>query len=172
MPNTIAVSRPIELKPHAVAIDAPRELLIQMLTSFRGGRIPGEESETSRLLSEDGNTKTVEFTTKAGLFTYTTVEEVTIHPPDRITFKHLDSPLHFAEEEFIFEQMEDGTTLMSHTGSFVWIRFPFFGWFGGIIYTRPMFHRVIKKHFAAIKDAAEARAARSHVFRRRETTRA
>ena len=158
--------RPIELKPHAVVIDAPRELLIQMLTSFRRGAIPGEESEKSKLLSEDGDTKIVEFTTKAGPFTYTTVEEVTVHPPDRIVFKHLDGPLYFAEEEFRFEQTEDGGTLMSHTGRFIWSRFPFFGWFGGMIYTRPMFHRVIKRHLAAVKKAAEARAARSHVFRR------
>ena len=163
---------PIELRSHTVAIDAPSELLIQMLTSFRRGKIPGEESETSKLLSEDGNTKVVEFTTEAGLFTYTTVEEVTVHSPDRITFKHLDGPLHFAEEEFTFERTEDGGTVMSHTGRFIWNRFPFFGWFGGIIYTRPMFHRVIKRHLAAVKKAAEARAARSHVFRRRETTRA
>ena len=108
MPNTIAVARPIELKPHTVVIDAPRELVFQMLTSFRRGRIPGEESERSKLLSEGGNTKTVEFTTKAGPFTYTTIEEVTVYPPDRITFKHLDGPLHFAEEEFTFEQTEDG----------------------------------------------------------------
>ena len=166
MPNTIAVARPTELKPHTVIIDAPRELVFQMLTSFRRGRIPGEESERSKLLSEDGNTKTVEFTTKAGPFTYTTVEEVTVHPPDRIVFKHIDGPLHFAEEEFTFEQTEDDGTLMSHTGRFIWNRFPFFGWFGGMIYTRPMFHRVIKRHLASVKKSSEARAARSHVFRR------
>ena len=36
-----------------------------------------------------------------------------------------------------------------------------------MIYTRPMFHRVIKRHLAAVKKSSEARAARSHVFRRR-----
>ena len=166
------MSRPIELKPHAVVIDAPRELLIQMLTSFRRGSIQGEEYESSKLLSEDGDTKIVEFTTKAGPITYTTVEEVTVHPPDRIVFRHLEGPLHFAEEEFTFEQTKNGGTVMRHTGRFIWSRFPFFGWFGGIIYTRPLFHRVIKRHLAAVKKAAEARAARSHVFRRREISRA
>ena len=172
MPNMIAVPRPIELNPHSVVIDAPRELVFQMLTAFRRGRIQGEESETSKLLSEDGNTKTVEFTTKAGPFTYTTVEEVTVYPPDRIVFKHLDGPLHFSEEKFTLEETPDGCTLLTHSGSFIWNCFPFFGWFGGMIYTRPMFHRVIKRHLAAVKKAAEARAARSHVFRRRQTTRA
>ncbi len=160
------MSKPIELNPHSVTIDAPRELIFQMLTSFRRGRIAGDDAESSRLVSEDGNAKVVEFSTKAGPFTYTTLEEVTLYPPERIAFKHLKGPLHFSEEEFTFEEMRDGQTLMTHGGSFVWKRFPFFGWLGGVIYTRPMYHRVIRKHLAIVKEAAEARAARSYVFRR------
>ena len=172
MPNMIAVSRPIELRPHAVVIDAPRELVFQMLTAFRRGRVAGDNTESTRLVSEDGDTKIVEFHTKAGPFTYKTVEEVTLSKPDSIAFRHLEGPLHFSEEKFTLEETPDGCTLLTHSGSFIWSRFPFFGWFGGMIYTRPMFHRVIKRHLAAVKKAAEARAARSHVFRRRETTRA
>ncbi len=137
-----------------------------MLTSFRRGRIAGDDTESSKLVSEDGDKKIVEFRTKAGLFTYTTLEEVTLYPSERITFRHLKGPLRFSEEEFTFEETRDGQTLMAHNGSFIWSAFPFFGWFGGIIYTRPMYHRVIRKHLASVKEAAEARAARSHVFRR------
>jgi len=158
--------RPIPLKDHSVTIAAPRELVFQMLSSFRRGRIQGDDSESSRLISEDGNTKVVEFRTKAGPFTYTTLEEVKLFPPCRITFKHLQGPLHFSEEAFAFEETEEGQTLMTHAGSFVWKRFPFLGWLGGVIYTRPMYHRVIRKHMAVVREAAEARAARSHVFRR------
>ena len=138
-----------------------------MVSTFRRGRIAGDDTESSKLISEDGNTKVVEFRTKTGPFTYTTVEEVRLLPQERISFKHLEGPLHFSEEEFSFEETGDGQTVMTHSGSFIWKTFPFFGWFGGAIYTRPMFHRVIRKHLAVVKEATEARAARSHVFRRR-----
>ena len=160
------MSNPIALEERSVSIDAPRELVFQMLTSFRRGRISGDDAESSKLVSEDDDTKIVEFRTKAGPFTYTTLEEVKLYPPERITFKHLEGPLHFSEEAFTFEETPDGNTVLTHSGSFIWKTFPFFGWFGGVIYTRPMYHRVIRKHLAVVKRAAEARAARSHVFRR------
>ncbi len=158
------MAKPIKLKSHSVIIDAPRDLVYQMLTSFRRGRIPGDTAESSKLLSEDGDVKTVEFKTKAGPFTYTTVEEVTLDPPNTIGFRHLKGPLHLAEEEFSLDETDDGGTRLTHSGRIVWSRFPFFGWFGGMIYTRPMFHRVIVRHLANVKKAAKARAARSHIF--------
>ena len=160
----------IQLKPQSVEIDAPRELVFQMLTSFRRGRIAGENAESTRLISEDGNVKIVEFITRAGPFSYRTLEEVTLHRPERIEFKHLEGPLDFSDETFTFDETPEDGTLLTHSGSFIWKRLPFFGWFGGIIYTRPMYHRVIRKHFQAVKEAAEARAARSHVFRRGRST--
>ena len=160
------MSNPLVLNPQSVTIDAPRELVFQMLSSFRRGRIAGDDAESSRLVSEEGDTKIVEFRTKAGAFTYTTLEEVRLHSPERISFKHLQGPLDFSEEEFAFEEIGDGQTVLTHKGSFIWKRIPFFGWLGGVIYTRPMYHRVIRKHLAVVKEAAEARAARSHVFRR------
>ena len=157
----------IKLRPQSVEIDAPRELVFQLLTAFRRGRVAGDSSESTRLVSEAGDTKVVEFRTKAGPFTYTTVEEVTLFEPGRIAFRHVEGPLDFCEEEFTLEETPDGETLLTHSGSFIWSRFPFFGWFGGIIYTRPAYHRVIRRHFATVKLASEARAARSHVFQRR-----
>ena len=158
----------IKLGPQSVVITAPRELVFQLLTAFRRGRVAGDNTESTRLISEDGDTKIVEFKTKAGLFTYTTVEEVTLFKPGRIAFRHLEGPLHFSEEEFMLEETPDGGTILTHSGSFIWSPFPFFGWFGGIIYTRPMYYRVIRKHFAVVKEASEARAARSHVFQCRK----
>ena len=159
----------IELRPQSVEIDAPRELVFQMLSSFRRGRIAGDNAESTRLISEDGDVKTVEFITKAGPFSYRTLEEVTLHKPQKIEFRHLEGPLDFSEETFTLDETSEGATLLTHSGSFIWKRFPFFGWFGGVIYTRPMYHRVIRKHFESVKEAAEARAARSHVFRRQRS---
>ena len=138
-----------------------------MLGSFRRGRAPRGSAESTRLICEDGDVKTVESRTKAGPFTYTTIEEVTLFPPERIAFRHVEGPLDFCEEEFTLKDTPEGGTLLSHRGSFIWKRIPLFGWLGGVIYTRPMYHAVIRKHLSAVKHAAEARASRSHVFRRR-----
>ncbi len=135
-----------------------------MMSHFGRGRLPGDNNESSKVIERDGNRLVVEFQTKALFTTYTTVEEVILSPPDQIAFEHLSGPLHYAREEFTFEEVDGRQTDLIHTGEFIWSRFPFFGWFGGIIYTRPVFERTIAKHLAQVKEAAEARAARSRVF--------
>ena len=160
------MTRPIQIRPHSVLIDAPCEIVYQKLSSFGSGRMSGDNTDTARVVSRDGNTIVAEFDTKAGPFTYTTVEEVTLDPPESITFKHLSGPLHYALERFTFHDV-DGRTELVHTGEFIWKRLPLFGWLGGMLYTKPMFERVIARHFSQVKESCEARAARSHVFKRR-----
>ena len=160
------MTRPIQLKTHSMLIDAPCEMVFQKLSSFGSGRMAGDRTETAKVVSRDGNTIVAEFYTKVGPFTYTTVEEVTLDPPESITFEHLSGPLHYAREQFTFHDV-DGKTKLVHTGEFIWKRFPFFGWLGGVLYTKPMFERVIATHFDQVKASCEARAARSHVFGRR-----
>ena len=137
-----------------------------MMSHFGRGRLPGDNNESSKVLERDGNRLTVEFKTKALFATYTTVEVVNLYPPERITFRHLSGPLHYANEEFRFEEMDGRQTDLTHSGEFIWSIFPLFGWFGGIIYTRPVFERTIVKHLEQVKQAAEARAARSRIFPR------
>lgn len=161
------MAKPIVLKDQSVLIDAPRELVYQVMTAFNRGSITGDNNESSKVISQDGDSLVVEFKTKAGWFTYTTLEEITLHPPERIAFNHLKGPLHYSTEEFIFEDV-DGLTRLTHTGEIIWNRFPVFGWLGAVIYTRPMFHKVIDHHLDKVKETAEARAARSHVFQRRK----
>ena len=159
-------SKPIRLRPHTIRIDAPRELVFQMMSHFGRGRLPGNNSEASRVVSREEDRLVVEFRTRAGFFTYTTLEEVTLYPPERIEFRHLAGPLAYAVEEFAFHAVTERRTELTHSGEFVWSRFPFFGRLGGLIYTRPVFERAIAAHMAQIKSAAEARAARSRVFPR------
>ena len=137
-----------------------------MMSHFGRGRLPGDNNESSKVLERDDNRIVVEFRTKALFATYTTVEEVKLCPPERITFEHLSGPLHYAKEEFRFDDVDGTQTELTHSGEFIWSRFPFFGWFGGIIYTRPVFERTLVKHMAQVKQAAEARAARSRIFPR------
>ena len=70
-------------------------------------------------------------------------------------------------EEFVFNDI-DGNTELIHNGEFIWSRIPFFGKLGGMIYTKRAFEKVIEEHMEQMKQATEARAARSHVFRRKD----
>ena len=160
------MAKPIRLETHRVRIRAHRELIFQMMSSFGRGRLQGDTNESSEVISRDGNELVVKFKTKAGPFSYDTVEEITLDPPRRITFKHVSGPLHYAWEEFVFEEITEFETDIVHNGEFIWKRVPFFGWFGGMVYTKPTFERVMAKHMAVIKESSEARAARSRVFPR------
>ena len=161
------MAKPIKLKTHRVLMRAPCEMVFQKKSSFGRGTLKGDDSEPSRVISKDGNRLVVEFKTKVGLFTYTTLEEIVLDPPESITFNHLKGPLHYAREQFTFKDV-DGDTELTHVGEFIWNRIPIIGWFGGMVYTRPMFERSIEKHMEQIQESCEARAQRSHVFRGRQ----
>ena len=160
---------PIRLKTHRVLINAPREMVFQKMTSYGRGQLKGDGNESSRVISRDGDTIIAEFTTKAGPITYTTLEEITLEPPERITFRHLEGPLAYAWEEFELNDV-DGDTELVHRGEFIWRRLPRLGWLGGRIYTKPIFERVVERHMHEIKVTCDTRATRSHVFKRRQPT--
>ena len=152
------MARPIQLKTHRVLINAPRELVFDEMSSVESGGLQCDYNGQTTVLSQDRNDISIECTTKAGWFTYTTVEEVTLEPPERITFKHLSGPLHYAREELVFKDV-DGKTELVHTGEIIWRTFPVLGWLGGRLYAKRMFDRVIDKFMRQAKEKSEARAA-------------
>ena len=161
------MANPIQLKSHRVSIEAPRELVYQLMTAFGRGRLKGDNSESSRVISRDGDSIVAEFKARSGRFTYTTVERVVLEPPTRITFEHIKGPMAYAREEFVLDEA-DGRTELTHRGEFIWSRIPLVGWLGGLFYVKLAFERILEKHMERIKEASEAseaRAARSHVFR-------
>lgn len=159
------MARPVRIKCHEVMIEAPRELVYQLMSSFGRGRLNGASSESSKVLSRSGNDLIVEFKTRAGRFTVTTIEQVTLDSPERITFQHVKGPFHSAREEFVLREAGGGMRL-EHSGEFVWSRLPVLGWLVGRFILKRPFERVLEKHIEQLKAASEARARRSHVFRR------
>jgi len=154
---------PIKLNSHRVLIKAPRDLVFQKMSHFGRGRMKGDNNESARVICREGDKLVAEFVTKSWIFKYKTIEEVSIEAPDRITFKHLVGPLHYAWEEFVFNDI-DGDTELVHNGEFIWSKFPLVGWLGGLFYTKRAFESVIAKHLERVKFTCEERAARSHVF--------
>ena len=157
----------VRLAQRRITIDAPRPLVFQLLSAFGRGHLPGDEGVSSSVMERDGNTLTVEFFTMEGKRRYRTVEQITLFPPERITFRHLEGPLPHSSEEFRMEEVAGGTEL-SYQGD-IQCRMPFLpgrGWCVARFYVRPKYNRVIRQHMERLKEAAQARAARSHVFRR------
>ena len=153
----------ISIEPHTVVIKAPQGMVFEMMTAFGRGHMKGNSAESSTVLRRDDNKIIAEFKTKAGLFTYTTREQVVLDPPDRITFKHLKGPLAYAYEEFILREKGDDTEL-THSGEFIWVRIPVIGSVIGRLFTKGLYERVVMRHMGKLKETIEARAARSHVY--------
>ena len=118
--------RPIQLQSHKLRIKAPCEMVFQKMSSFGRGRLAGDNNELSKIISSDDNVLVVEFRTKAGPFRYTTTEQVTLDAPPRITFRHLDCPMRYVWEEFVFKDV-DGDTELVHNGEFIWRNIPVLG---------------------------------------------
>ena len=157
----------VKLAAQTLYINAPREMVFQMLSAIGKGGLPGSQGESSRVLEQTGDTIIAEFLTKSGKRTYRTVERVELFPPERITFLHLEGPLTFAEEAFNLEERDTGTELL-YRGEIEY-RVPWLagtGWLIAMIYVRPKYDAVIREHMEKLMVGAEARAARSHVFRR------
>ena len=156
------------LDTQKVIIDAPLELVFQMMSAIGSGRLPGSH-ERSKVLQRDGDTLIAEFLTPSGKKTYRTVEEVRLFPPHRITYRHLEGPITYSEEEFLLAEVASGATQLTYTGV-IEHRVPFLpglGWLASVLYIKPKYDIVIRDHMALVKKGAEARAARSHVFPRK-----
>ena len=156
----------VALNTQKVIIDAPLELVFQMMSAIGSGRLPGSD-ERSKVLQRDGDTLIAEFFTPSGKKMYRTVEEVRLYAPYRITYRHLEGPITYSEEEFLLTEVADGTQVtyigvIEHRVPLL----PGLGWLASLLYIKPKYDTVIQDHLALIKKGAEARASRSHVFRR------
>lgn len=158
----------VKLREQHVFINASRELVFQLLSAMGRGQIPGSGDEGARVLERRGEGYlVVEFHTRAGGKLWRTVEEVRLDPPDRMTFHHLEGPLDYSAEAFELEAQGEGT-LLRYSGEFEY-RLPVLGPLVRHLYIRPRYNALIREHMERIRQAAEARAARSHVFRRRRS---
>ena len=157
------MARIIQLKTQRITIAAPGRMVYEMLTAIGRGALPGAAANSSRVVSQDGNVITAEFFTKVGLVRIRTLEEITLYPYERITYRHLEGPIDRVEEEFALSETDTGMQL-EYRG---WFSFDnrFKHYLLGPSYYKPTYDWVMRQHLKEVKKAAEARAARSHVYR-------
>ena len=99
----------------------------------------------------------VEFVSRDGRRLYRTLEEVMLYPEERITFRHLEGPLHHASEEFRLSDVSEGTHI-TYQGQ-IECRTPFLpgvGWLVAFLYVRPKYGNVVKRHMGMLKKAVES----------------
>lgn len=154
----------IKLSPQSLYIAAHRELVYQMVTAIGKGKLPGS-SMSSKLISKNEDTIVAEFYTKVGLVTVTTREEMKLEKPERIRYRWLKGPVKHVREEIVFNETDNGGCELAHSGEFD-LKIPLLGWLVGRLYIKRQFEKIVIDHMVEIKEAAEARAARSHLYPR------
>ena len=107
-------------------------------------------------MKRDGNRLMVKFKSREGRRLFRTLEEVNLYPKERITFRHIEGPLHHASEEFRFEEFQDGTRI-SYSG-LIECRMPFLpglGWLTALVYVKSKYGRVVTRHLNMLKVSTE-----------------
>jgi len=156
----------VMIGPVSTAIAAPAPLVYQMLSAI--GQGGGHDGERAEVLERDGDELVADFWTQVKLpggfgRLVRTRERVTLQPPERIDYEHLDGPVRGLRESITVRANAGGGTQMTYFGSYE----P-----GGVfdnlrarLLAGPAIRRVMEQHFDDVRALAEARAARSRVFR-------
>ena len=157
----------VRLKTQSVTIQAARPVVFRLFSSFgdaetgeASGEPSGDMEEGQTLLERDGNRLLMEFRSRDGRKMYRTLEEVMLYPEERITFRHIEGPLHHSEEEFAFTEVDSGTK-MTHNGEIEcrmhWL--PVAGWAVARFYVKRHYERLVLRHMNSLKDQAEGNSA-------------
>jgi len=143
------------LGPIEVRIDAPRELVFEIIEAPYVGRAP-RGSGIEVLAKSDSLVVAAHFT-KLHFYTARTVEIVEFKPPGEVGFRHLSGPVPYAVEQFAVTEAAAGTELR-YTGE-IGIDFFILGRIAGRYWARPQWERTVREHLDDLKLRAEQRTA-------------
>lgn len=155
----------IDVGPVTVEIEAPAALVYQMLAAIgQGAQKDGERAE---ILQRAGDELVCDFWTHVSLPAgrhrlVRTRERVTLIPPDRIEYEHLDGPVRGLRESITVSTTSHGTTRLTYEGTYA--SSGVFDYLRALLLARPAIHRAMDAHFADVRQRAETRAKRSRVF--------
>ena len=145
------------LSPQRVRVRAPLDATFAAMTVFgKAATRPGQGH--AEVLSREGNVYRIRFTSYAGTSRYVTEEEVTIYPPNIVTYRHLTGPLDDVYEVFTARPLSDAATLVTYMGQYRNKRFdwPILGWLIHRFAVLPKYDPLIAAHLADVKRRAES----------------
>ncbi len=146
------------LGPIEIAIDAPRDVVYDVVAAPYLGRTPRELRNELDVLELGSDLVVAAHHTQLSRFTSTTVESVRFEPPERISFLLLRGVAPHVREEFSFEETDGGTTFCYH-GELA-MDFWILGRMAGRYLVAPTWERVVRRHMDQVKGIAEARGGR------------
>jgi hypothetical protein len=143
-----------ELGPIEVRIEAPRDLVFELISVPYLDRAPGDSRID--LLARGTDLAVARRHTKVHFYEARTVELIEFEFPARVGFRHITGPVPYAIEEFKLEQAEQGTLL--RYGGEVGIDFFLLGQIAVRYWVRPQWERAVREHLEELKRRAEERA--------------
>ena len=151
------------LGPIESTIEAPREVVFDVLSAPYLGRLPSELRGQLEVLDRGVDLVVAAHHTRLRTHTSTTVESVRFERPERISFRLLRGVSPHVIEEFVLED-EDGATRFRYSGELA-MDFWAVGKLAGRHLVKPIWERVVARHVAQVKGAAEERARGRHAKR-------
>lgn len=145
-----------ELGPIDVRIEAPRELVFEMIAAPYLGTPP--RGSGIEVLAKGGDLAVAAHHTKVHFYVARTVEVIEFEPPARVGFRHLTGPVPHAVEQFSLRETEGATEL--RYGGELGIDFFVFGRIAGRHWVKPQWERVVRAHLDDLRQRAEERSAR------------
>jgi uncharacterized protein YndB with AHSA1/START domain len=145
-----------DVGPITVSIDAPRELVFDVIAAPYLGRTP--RGSGIDVIARGDDLAVAAHHTRVHFYTARTVEVVEFEPPSRVRFRHLTGPVPHAVEEFRLEEAGDGTELR-YEGE-LGIDFFVLGRSAGRYWVRPQWERVVREHLEDLTRRSEQLATR------------
>ncbi|MFN2469160.1 MAG: SRPBCC family protein [Gaiellaceae bacterium] len=146
------------LGPLTMRIDAPREVVFDVISAPYLGRTPRALAGKLRVLERGEDMVLAEHFTDVGRFVATTLETVRFEPPSRVAFRLVRGPVPHVVEQFELSEGEHGTELeySGELGTDLWA---LGRWWGAIV--ARTWEAAVRSSLDGVKAEAERRAARS-----------
>jgi hypothetical protein len=143
------------LGPLAVRIDAPREVVFDVIAGPYLGRTPRALESKLKVVERHDDTVVAEHYTQTGQIVATTLETVRFVRPDSVEFRLVRGPVPYVVERFELRDADGGTEL-GYTGELGTDLWALGRWWGGAVAKR--WEATVQHSFDSIKQEAERRA--------------
>lgn len=144
------------LGPLRIRIEAPRELVFEILSAPYLGRV---DKESIEVIARGESLVVAAHLTEVHFYEARTVEAVELQPPTRMGFRHLAGPVPYAVEEFRLEADGEATDL--HYDGELGIDYFWLGRIAARHWVLPKWNGTVEAHMEEVKQRAEQRAERA-----------
>lgn len=145
------------LGPLTMDIDAPREVVFDVISAPYLGRTPRALERKLRVVERGENMVLAEHFTDVGRFVTRTLETVRFQPPNRVDFRLVRGPVPHVVEQFELREAERCTELhySGELGTDVWA---LGRWWGDVVARK--WEAAVRSSLDSVKTEAERRASR------------